>query len=414
MQNLFHLVPASAYVMGCMALAAILVAVFYGLRPQYKTARRSETYTREHDGETHEVCDPENCVKASVIVYIESRKFPIADFINDIVSQDYPDYEIIAVNDANAEATALLAEQFADNDKVYITFIPQGSHNLSRRKLALTIGMKAAKGDVVVTTSTNVSIPSNRWLSELMDPFNEDPDIDVTLGYSTMDFSEMKGFKRWYRQFDNIMTASQWIGYALMHRPYRGDGHNLAFRRHVFFEHKGYSKTINLQSGDDDLFVNEITTSDNTSVVLSPQSILTTRWGESSKRIYVDNKERYDFNSRWLPKGPFFRGGILSAMQWIVPVALGAGVWLSWPNVVAGSVALVILLMFWGMEIALYRRVAVALKGVRLWWALPVFMMWHPVGNFIFRIRHHSRRIHNFTWVREKPLLRHFHFRKKS
>lgn len=392
-QYLTH--PVSLITIACAVIiaCAFLLDFLYALRPLRRVARHTS------DDSATDGVEPR---KVSVIVYIENRDAPLDEFIETLLQQDYPDFEIIGVNDANAEATAPLVERFEGNDRVYITFVPQGSHNLSRRKLALTLGMKAAKGDVVVTTSTNAVIPSGSWLSEMMRPFNTNPDTELVLGVTAMDFQEMRGIKKWYRQFDNVMTTCQWVGYALAGKPYRGDGHNLAFLRRVFFEHKGYAKTINLHNGDDDLFVHEIARPGNSAVVLSPQTLLTTEWGDSSRRIYVDKKERYDFDAKWLPTAPFFRAGVLSVLQWVVLAACVCGAWFSFPNLAVAGGAFVLLLLFWWMEIALYRKVAAQLGAIRLWWALPLFMLWHPIGNFIFRLRHRSRRFKNFTWVRRK------------
>ncbi len=51
--------------------------------------------------------------------------------------------------------------------------------------------------------------------------------------------------------------------------PYMGVGRNLAYRRSVFFENKGFGAHNHLQSGDDDLFVNTNATGKNTCVEFS-------------------------------------------------------------------------------------------------------------------------------------------------
>ena len=45
-----------------------------------------------------------------------------------------------------------------------------------------------------------------------------------------------------------------------------GIGRNLAYRKELFYEHKGFSAHLNLQRGDDDLFVNHVATAENTRV----------------------------------------------------------------------------------------------------------------------------------------------------
>ena len=62
------------------------------------------------------------------------------------------------------------------------------------------------------------------------------------------------------------------MGFALKGYPYMGVGRNLAYRRSSFFNHKGFAGMLHLQSGDDDLFVNEIANANNTKVEISHQS----------------------------------------------------------------------------------------------------------------------------------------------
>ncbi len=415
-ETLLNDISPVSMVCGGIAILIFIITVFYGFSP----IRRILSYFRDNkdnlipaDIESHiaeqdvtEETPAEDFPakkKVSVIVYTENTDYPLEDYINILLEQDYPNFEIIGVNDASHEATAIVAEKFEGNNRVYITFVPQGSHNVSRRKLALTIGMKAAHGEIVLTTVSNAEIPSNSWLSQMAAPFNENPSTQVVLGVSTMNFHEMDGINKWYRQFDYSMSTFQWLGYAIDGSAYRGDGYNLAFLRKIFFEHKGYAKTINLHSGDDDLFVHEITRPGNTSVVLSPQSLLTTNWGESTKRVYTHAKEKYDFDARWLPGEPFMRAGILSLCQWVMLASCIAGALFSMTNIFAISIATVLLLSYWATDISLYRRAAPHIASSRLWWiAIPIFMLAHPIVNFFFKLKHKSSRIKNFTWVRKR------------
>lgn len=339
--------------------------------------------------------------KASVIVYSHDPEYGLMDYLESLTGQDYPSFEIIVVCESTAESTEMLAEscsrRFPD---VYFTFIPPGSHNLSRRKLALTLGMKAASGELVVTTVSNASIPSQRWLSSLLAPFSERDDTDVSLGYSRPDYTTVGGAGRWYREFIDLLTDAQWIGFALSRKPYRGDGFNLAFRRRLFFEHKGYSKSIYLHSGDDDLFINEIATPENTAAVLDPESILLIEWQDAGRRMWRIRKEQYAFTSHWLPRRPFRLAGVLSAMQWIVLLCCAGCALAAWPSPEVPAYALLLLLAFWQTEIIIYRRAAAKMKATRLWWALPLFWLLKAPLNFIFKIRHYNTRRKNFTWQR--------------
>lgn len=339
--------------------------------------------------------------KVSVIVYTITEEDEINSYLEMAMSQDYPDYEIIIVNEGGAETTSDLAERLLKKypEKLYITFIPPEAHSLSRRKLAQTVGMKAAKGDIVITTASNCRIPSPKWISELISPFIEDSGTDVALGYSHIDVGDLHGAGKWYREMDSTLTACQWIGAAANGHPYRGDGMNLAYRKDIFFRQKGYAKTMHLMNGDDDLFFKDIMTPENTRLAISPDSILTSEWGISGNRIHAEIKERYQFTARFLPRIPFLRAGLGSLMQWtMLAAAITAGV-AGLPSLLPACIALAILGIAWIAEITIYRRTARRLESVCLWWALPWFLLWHPIGNFIFKMRrrHHLRKNYTFA-----------------
>jgi len=388
-------IPLISYIFFAVAALAVAVAYFYGLRAYARAARVFNLEVPEAD------CI--HCPKASVIVYSQSDEDVLEATVAAIMAQDYPDFEVVVVCDASAGQAKIVSEKLSSlYDNVHVTFIEPGSHNLSRRKLANTIGIKAAKGEIVVTTVANISIPSRRWLSCLLSPFcgAGGDGVDVSLGLSRMSFDELRGPWKWYRQFDETLTDALWIGYAASGKPYRGDGYNLAFRRSVFFQHKGYAKSINLHNGDDDLFIDEISNGDNTRAVLGEESLVTTLWGDSANRVWSMRKARYSFTSRWLPKAPFVRSSVMMGLQWFVPACLAACALSGAPSLWPAVAAVCALLFFWGMDIFHYRRVAARFGAVRLWWAVVPFWLWRPLGDCFFRYDHRSSRKKNFTWQR--------------
>lgn len=359
-----------------------------------ETNNVAETKVTLNDGSP---CYP----KVSVIVYTFSEEDEIIEYLKMAMTQDYPDYEVILVNEGGAEATAELSERLLNlyPERLYVTFIPPEAHSLSRRKLANTVGMKAAKGEIAVTTASNCIIPSQKWLSDLVVPFYSEPGIDVVLGYSHINFNDLHGAGKWYREMDATLTSCQWIGAARNGHPYRGDGMNLAMRRELFFHHKGYAKSIHLVNGEDDLFLSDIMDADNTRLSISPDSILTTEWSVSGNRMHAEIKERYQFTARFLPRAPFVRAGVGSMMQWVTLGLTVAIAVMGLPSLLPGCIALALLFATWIAEICIYRRTARRLESVCLWWSLPWFLLWHPLGDFLFRMRRRNQLRKNYTFA---------------
>ncbi len=411
-------IPDATWILLGILLLAVILCLSIGWHPQMMFAStpvglpaEDETENPEEEAETPESI-PEATAssssptlssglpKMSVIVFAQAEEEGLECCLNQLVRQDYPDFEIIVVCDGTHESARILSEHFTTRyPGVYITFIPPGSHNLSRRKLAFTLGIKAAKGDVVLTTESNILIPSRGWLADMARPF-ANRSVCVALGATRMDFSELTGPWRWYRQFDSTMINSRWIGHALNGDAYRGDGFNLAFRREIFFQHKGYAGSTFLHVGDDDLFVQEIASGRNAVAVTGLKNLLTTYWYDSANRVWSLRKARYSFTSRWLRKGPFVRAGFASLCQWLTLLLAVAASIVALPSLIGLCCALIALLIFWGVEIAVYRKVALRLGSVRLFWALPIFLLARPLVNAIFRFDHRESNRKIFTWQR--------------
>lgn len=388
-------IPAISYVMLALCLASIITAIFYGLKAYYKVLTLSNQPLPESS---------ENLPKVSVIVYADCSEELLDGTLEQIVMEDYTNFEIVVVCDSLGEYAGILKEKYAAKyDNVYVTFIPQGSHNLSRKKLALTTGIKAATGEIIVTTIGNIQLSdSGKWLSSIIAPFCENTGnkTDIVLGLSRINFEDFRGISRWYRQFDNIIDCALWIGYSALGRPFRGDGYNLAFRRSVFLNNKGYAKTVNIHTGDDDLFISEIATSTNTRAVVYPESIITSLWPDGANRIWSNRKEGYIFTSKWLNKSPFVRAWINDALQWFVVGTAVTGLITALPNLIGLIIGVSLILIFWIIETLLYVRLSKIMKGEKIWYlAVPFWLFRIPIQIY-FRLKHYRHSKQNFTWER--------------
>lgn len=374
-------------ILGILLLSAGCIAALTGILVGLRQVMAVLKATNDPTADT-----PAGGLKASVVAFAPEED-DIERLAQSVAAQDYPDKELIIVIEDTAEHAKMLSEKFSRFENLYITFIQPGSHNLSKRKLAQTVGIKAAHGDVVAITSPSCLIPSEQWLSRVMAPF-ESEYTDIVLGYSHLKY-ERSGHA--YRRLDALLTSCAWIAAAETGKPYRGDGNNLAFRRQLFFDQKGYSATNHLHYGDDDIFISQIATEANTKVVLSPDSILLAE-AHNPAQAADAIKERYDVTRRWLPKGPFLRLGWLSCSQWLTMCLLIAGTLLTLPTIYLPILAGVALLGYWTAESLICRLAMRRLNNEKILLSVPFCLLWHPIGNLLFRLRHRTSRHRLFTY----------------
>jgi hypothetical protein len=107
-------------------------------------------------------------------------------------------------------------------------------------------------------------------------------------------------------RFETLMTAFQYFSYAKIGQPYMAVGRNLAYRKELFFEASGYLNHMNIKSGDDDLFVNQIANAKNTAICFSKESFTESNPKKTindwinQKRRHISTAKHYKFNHKAL------------------------------------------------------------------------------------------------------------------
>jgi glycosyltransferase involved in cell wall biosynthesis len=190
-----------------------------------------------------------------------------------ILEQLYPDFEVVVVNDCSSDETEDVLNRLKQlYSNLRSTIIKQDAKFTHSKKLALTVGIKAAKNEWILFTDADCFPETLQWLSGMASHFT--PNKDVVLGYGG--FEKTKGFINRLIRFDGMMIGLQYFTLAKIGKPYMGVGRNLAYRKSVFFKNRGFASHFHLDSGDDDLFVKEIATKSNTDLECSEDCITRT------------------------------------------------------------------------------------------------------------------------------------------
>jgi biofilm PGA synthesis N-glycosyltransferase PgaC len=205
----------------------------------------------------------------SVVICARNEKENLKSNLPSILEQDYPNYEVIVVNDCSNDGTEEVLESFK---KIYshlkTSTIKEDKKFSHTKKLALTIGIKAASNEWLLLTDADCKAASENWISEMQKYFSGNNSI--VLGYGA--YKRKKGLLNNIIRFDTLFIALQYFTFALASRPYMGVGRNLAYRKSLFFKNKGFANHYKIDSGDDDLFVNEVANKYNTKVSISLKS----------------------------------------------------------------------------------------------------------------------------------------------
>ena len=206
-----------------------------------------------------------------------------------ILEQDYPNFEVVVVNDCSEDDSNFLLKSFSKTyPHLNVVTITKNINFFKGKKFALAIGIKAAKNELLILTDADCIPKSNQWISEIQKYFSDK--TQIVLGYSG--FEIKKGLLNKIIRFDTIMSAIQYFSWAMAGKPYMGVGRNLAYNRELFFKVKGFSSHYHIPSGDDDLFINQVATKNNVAIEYSYES-QTISPAKSSYHEWVIQRKRH-------------------------------------------------------------------------------------------------------------------------
>lgn len=326
----------------------------------------------------------------SVILCARNEAENLRRILPAILEQDYPEFEVIVINDASTDETedvlGVLEEKYPH---LYHSFTPDSARYISHKKLALTLGIKASKHDWLVFTETNCMPASKQWLKLMARNFTSQ--TQVVLGYSGYDRS--KGWLHKRVAFDTLFQSLRYLGFALAGKPYMGIGRNMAYRKEVFFKQKGYSSHLNLQRGEDDLFINQIANGANTRVETDPNATMRIQpiyrykeWKEE-KVSYIATARFYHGMQRYLLGFETF-----SRLLFYVACIAGIVTGILHFHWLAAGIPLIIWLLRYTIQAIVINRAAKELGGGRKYYfSLPVFDLLQPMQSLNFKLNRFLR-----------------------
>lgn len=331
----------------------------------------------------------------SVILCARNEADNLRKILPAILEQEYPSFEVIVINDASTDETedvlGMMEEKYPH---LYHSFTPDSARYISHKKLALTLGIKASKYDWLVFTETNCMPASNQWLKLMARNFTSQ--TQIVLGYSGYD--RAKGWLHKRVAFDTLFQSLRYLGFALAGKPYMGIGRNLAYRKELFFNKKGFSSYLNLQRGEDDLFINQVATKSNTRVetdfnaTMRIQPVHYYKEWKEEKISYMATARYYRGAQRYL-SGFETLTRLLFYAVCIAGIAFGI---LNFHWLVAGISLVIWLLRFTAQAIVINQTAKDMGGGRKYYFSLPVFDMLQPLQSLKFKLCRSFRRKGDF------------------
>jgi len=246
---------------------------------------------------------PEPTVPVSVVVCAKNEAHNLRKNLPLILSQNYPAFEVVIVNDSSDDDTADVLEDFANlHQNLKVIHIPQNLNFFSGKKFPLSLGIKSASYEHLLLTDADCRPVDENWIWEFASAYGHG--TEIVLGYGP--YERRRSLLNLLIRYETLHAALQYLSYALSGIPYMGVGRNLSYKKSLFYRNKGFISHYTIKSGDDDLFINQTATGRNTRIEISRASQTISRakrsfgswWGQ--KRRHLTTSRHYKFRHKLL------------------------------------------------------------------------------------------------------------------
>lgn len=263
-----------------------------------------------------------NIPPISVLICAKNEAENLKLFLPEVINQNYPNFEIVLINDASYDDTLDVMEAFQmKHNNIKIVNVENNEAFWGNKKYALTLGIKASTYDHLLFCDADCRPKSNNWITSMSAQFSDNTKFILGYGaYKKKKHSLLNALVR----FETLLTAIQYFSYAKAGNPYMGVGRNLAYHKSEFFNHNGFMSHMNIKSGDDDLFINEAAIKKTTQIEFSEESHTEsiapetfTEWFHQ-KRRHISTAKHYNFKDQFL-LGVFYLSQLLF---WILFIGL--------------------------------------------------------------------------------------------
>jgi glycosyltransferase involved in cell wall biosynthesis len=208
----------------------------------------------------------------SIVVCARDAYEQLTELIPALLSQDYPQFEVVVVNDCSDDETEEYLKDLERREpRIKPVQLRQHLNFFNGKKFPLSMGIKSASYDLMVLTDFDCMPTSEQWLRSMVSCY--DYDTEMVIGYSRL--NDTGGLLNKLMRFETLQNGVIYLSSALAGKPYTGVGKNLSYRQRLFFRNKGFTSHYGVNAGEDDIFISQVATKKNTKVQIDDENTIT-------------------------------------------------------------------------------------------------------------------------------------------
>ncbi|MBQ3149474.1 MAG: glycosyltransferase [Alistipes sp.] len=251
---------AAAFILFCIQVYYYLIV--YGRISLFRNSRRKKILNAEPP--------------LSVIVPIFSEDYSYLDRLPQLLAQQYSaTFEVVLVYvGRDTDYYEELTRQRLLYPNLSVTKIEFNPRFPISVKMALNVGIKSARNEHIIITTTSAIPASEQWLAMMGKGFMRG---NIVLGYTAIEPTE--GIKNYLMRMSRFQASLYWLAAAVNRQTFKGSRHNFGFTKSIYFGAKGFTH-LNMNIGEEDLFIQRIAKRNNVSVALIPKATMIEHpWG---------------------------------------------------------------------------------------------------------------------------------------
>ncbi len=303
-----QLIPNTIFIVFCSFVLIQFLYVFF--------IHRKLAFYKEVPAPTEPKLPP-----VSIIIAARNESDNLYENLPSILSQDYPEFEVIVVNNQSIDDSGWLLTAFCQQfPNLRVVELGRNKHLRPGKKLPITLAIKAAKYEHFVLTDADCKPTSSNWLRLMASKFNDQKQI--VIGYGP--FTKSKGIINKIIRFDTAWIGVSYLSMALAKLPYMGVGRNIAYTKSVFNSVNGFKSHYSIPSGDDDLFIQEAAKRNNYTIQIDADSHCYSPAAPSWSRWVYQKSRHYSTSSRYKKFKKFLLGiyPLTLILMWISVIPL--------------------------------------------------------------------------------------------